>query len=48
VLYISGYTDDAILHHGAAGAAIFLQKPFTPDRLVAKVREMLDMVRKGL
>jgi two-component system, cell cycle sensor histidine kinase and response regulator CckA len=47
VLYISGYTDDAILHHGAAGAAVFLQKPFTPDRLVAKVREMLDMVRNG-
>jgi two-component system cell cycle sensor histidine kinase/response regulator CckA len=42
-LYISGYTDDAILHSGALGSdAPFLQKPFTPSALLQKVREVLD------
>ena len=42
VLYMSGYTDDAIVRHGVMEGAPFLQKPFTPRELAAKVREVLD------
>jgi DNA-binding NtrC family response regulator len=43
VIYMSGYTDDAITRHGVLEPGfVFVQKPFTPDALARTVREVLD------
>jgi hypothetical protein len=42
VLFMSGYTDDAVVRHGVSDAEIaFIQKPFKPAELTQKVREVL-------
>jgi PAS domain S-box-containing protein len=44
VLLMSGYTDDALAHHGVLDEGLsFLEKPFSPSRLARKVREVLDV-----
>ena len=46
VLYISGYSDEAIVRHGLLDpGTTFLQKPFSPAVLARKVRELLDAPR---
>ena len=43
VLYMSGYADNAIVHQGVLEEGTnFIQKPFSPDTLAAKVRDVLD------
>jgi PAS domain S-box-containing protein len=49
VLYMSGYTDDVIGNHGVLDSQMaYLQKPFTPDALAHKVREVLDAPTRRL
>ena len=43
VLFMSGYTEDVIQHHGIeSGNVAFIQKPFAPGNLVRKVRQLID------
>jgi hypothetical protein len=48
VLFMSGYTEDSILHQGLRKSTVgFIGKPFRPDFLASKVREMLDADSKA-
>ena len=48
VLYMSGYTDDAIVHYGVLHSSVaFLRKPFTPATLANAVRAVLDQPTPG-
>jgi PAS domain S-box-containing protein len=47
MLFMSGYTDDAIVHHGVLDSSVeFIQKPFSPADLIEKVRDVLDLSEK--
>ncbi|HEY2974670.1 MAG TPA: response regulator [Pyrinomonadaceae bacterium] len=49
VIYMSGYTDDAIVRQGVLNeGATFIQKPFATDALARKVRDVLDAPKKSL
>jgi len=48
VLFTSGYTDNAIVHHGVLDESVsFIGKPYSPSALAKKIREVLDNVGEG-
>jgi PAS domain S-box-containing protein len=48
ILYMSGFAEQSMLQRGALGATVaFIHKPFTAERLAAKVRETLDAAAAG-
>jgi CheY-like chemotaxis protein len=48
VLYMSGYTDNAIVHHGILEPEVaYVQKPLLPEAFARRVREVLDSPRRG-
>ena len=49
VVYMSGYTNDALAHHGVLDPGIFfIEKPFSQETLMPKLREVLDRTEKLL
>ena len=48
VLYVSGHTDDAIVHYSILKPGVaFLQKPFSREALARKIQEVLEAVNDG-
>jgi len=49
VLYMSAYTEDAVINYGILDPGMaFIEKPFSPDDLACKVREILEASRSSL
>jgi CheY-like chemotaxis protein len=48
IMFMSGYTDDPVVHTIECSTAVFLSKPFTASILTEKVREALDQPWVGL